>query len=110
MEEITAKLTLGVFRWSVIVVEPVSAAYLPLGIASTVHGLEEKKDCGNQEGGWAYHYLGQAFHNNCVVKENLPIFRKRLNVTFLLDLTGDGTLSALWVASHFTSYFWTCFP
>jgi hypothetical protein len=54
---------LGVFRWSVVVVQPTSTAYL-----TTVHSLEEKKDCGNQEGGWAYHYLGQAFHNSRVVK------------------------------------------
>jgi hypothetical protein len=49
---------------------------------------------GKQEVGWSYESNGEACHNSHAVKENLPTFEKGLKVTFILDLTGDGTLSA----------------
>jgi hypothetical protein len=53
-----------------------------------------------------------AIHNSGEVKGNLPEFKKGSKVTFILDLTGDGTLSAcsLWMAPPFTSYSRACFP
>jgi hypothetical protein len=48
----------------------------------------------NLAGGWADYGHAQACHNSRVVKANLPKFRKGSKVTSILDLTGDGTLSA----------------
>jgi hypothetical protein len=83
----------GVHKWSIFVEEH-GVHVLGLGVASTVHSFDKNKNLWSQEGGWGYFYRGHAFHNGLVVKTNLPKFQKGSKVTFLLDLTGEGTLSA----------------
>jgi hypothetical protein len=89
-------MTSGVHKWSVFVEEYTSgtSGFLVLGVASIVHSLDKKRSLGCQAGGWGYFSDGVAFHNGACVKENLPQFQKGSKVTFILDLTGEGTLSA----------------
>jgi hypothetical protein len=88
-------MTLGVHKWSVLVEE---GDYNGLGVASIGYSFEMNRYLGYQEGGWAYYSYkyrgGEAYHNSRAVKENLPTFQEGSKVTFILDLTGDGTLSA----------------
>jgi hypothetical protein len=84
-------MTLGIHKWSVLVE---GGMYGYFGVASTVHSFEEESILGHQEGGWAYCSDGGAIHNNEGVNWDSPILRKGSKVTFILDLTGEGTLSA----------------
>jgi hypothetical protein len=86
-------MTSGVHKWTIFV-EQHTNGYVCLGVASTVHSFATNNYIFHQEGGWSYDSGGEACHNGYVVKENLPEFKKGSQVTFLLDLTGDGTLSA----------------
>jgi hypothetical protein len=93
-------MTSGVHTWAIFVEEDQRSRYAGLGVASTVHSLDKQNYLGNQEGGWSYYSDGQAFHNkqlakpNFLFKDNFPKFQKGSKVTFVLDLTGHGTLSA----------------
>jgi hypothetical protein len=79
----------GIHKWSVLIEEHASEDdyYAGVGVASTVHGRFE-------EGVWSYDSDGEAYHNSREVKDDLPTFQKGSKVTFILDLTGDGTLIA----------------
>jgi hypothetical protein len=87
-------MTSGVHKWSIFVEGHTSRLSFALGVASTVHSFEKKSFLGNLAGGWAYYGHAQACHNSRVVKLNLPKFQKGSKVTFILDLTGGGSLSA----------------
>jgi hypothetical protein len=89
----------GIHKWSIFVEKHHVEKHrvigdLSVGVASTVHSLEENNNLWRQEGGWAYDSHGEALHSGRYVKMTLPTFQKGSKVTFVLDLTGEGTLSA----------------
>jgi hypothetical protein len=98
-------LSSGVYKWSILVEEfTTDCCDLSLGVASTAYETNEEDDRINElgyplgwlEGGWAYGSKGSAYHN-CT--RLLPASADRMfqggsKVTFTLDLTGEGTLSA----------------
>jgi hypothetical protein len=84
-------LTSGVHKWSILVEEMIYHVYF--GVASTVHELDYNRFLGHQSGGWAYGQ-GSAYHNDATVSNGHPKLKTGSKVTLILDLTGEGTLSA----------------
>jgi hypothetical protein len=85
-------LTFGVHKWSILVEE--MTVSLHLGVTSTVHTLNCNEFPGRQSGGWVYGFNGGAYHNTSQNSSGHPTFKKGSKVTFILDLTGEGTLSS----------------
>jgi hypothetical protein len=104
-------MTLGVHKWSVLVETVVIGLCLGLGVTSTVHSFKKEEYLGYQEGGWAYYSNGWAYHNGRVANWNwnwnwnLPKFQEGSKVTFILDLTGEGMLSASVDGESFHEFF-----
>jgi uncharacterized protein YqgV (UPF0045/DUF77 family) len=86
-------LRAGIHKWSILV-EDVCPSGLHLGVASTVHPLKLDKFIGYQEAGWVLEDSGCTFHNWPISSMGNPTFKMGSKVTFVLDLTGEGTLSA----------------
>jgi hypothetical protein len=84
-------LTSGIHKWSILVEEMASA--VSLGVASTVHELDYNNFLGYQAGGWVNSSDGYAYHNSEFYAGH-PKFKNGSKVTLILDLTGEGTLSA----------------
>jgi hypothetical protein len=87
----------GVHKWSILVeVIQYHVFALCLGVASTVHQLDTNASLAGQEGAWALSHLGGAiYHNSMVLQDSVDrSFRTGSKITFILDLTGEGTLSA----------------
>jgi hypothetical protein len=84
-------LTSGAHKWSILVEEHAIVVFL--GVASTVHELNYTDFLGHQAGGWAYGSDGSAWHNS-EINAGHPNFDEGSKVTLILDLTGEGTLSA----------------
>ena len=83
----------GVHKWSIRVEEDHFSA-LDLGVVSAAQELKyEKSLIGNQIGGWGYFGQGMAHNNGIQYKRKLPSFQKGSTITFLLDLTEEGSLS-----------------
>jgi hypothetical protein len=82
----------GVHKWSILV-EEVGNSEVWLGVASTGHHLKNGEFIGSQSGAWVYSNLGDTWTNNYYLP-GYPSYRKDSTVTFTLDLTGVGTLSA----------------
>jgi uncharacterized protein YecA (UPF0149 family) len=87
-------MTLGVHKWSIFVEEQKQGSHLCLGVASTMHSLKENRSLYSQGGEWGFTCDGLACSDGLVKANDLPKFEKGSKVTFLLDLTGEGTLSA----------------
>jgi hypothetical protein len=64
-----------------------------LGVASTMHTLSYIDFLGEQSGGWSYYNDGYA-HHEIKSTSGYPTFKTGSKVTLILDLTGEGTLSA----------------
>jgi hypothetical protein len=85
-------LSSGVHKWSILVER---GTYMQLGVvASTALPFNFDDWIGNQGGGWVYSNFGFAFHNGNMIQGQLPTFGQGSIVTFILDLTGEGTLGA----------------
>jgi hypothetical protein len=88
-------LTCGIHKWSILVEEMTSQVFL--GVASTVSDLDQGKFLGQQAGGWVYGgaLSGNTYHKSMSASsDGHPKFRKGSKLTFILDLTGKGALSA----------------
>jgi hypothetical protein len=84
---------------------------LELGVVSTVHELDPKKWLDNQAGGWVYcddGYCQSKEGGNYDDLESRSTFHQGSTVKFILDLTEDGTLSALLIEHPLRRYTGTC--
>jgi hypothetical protein len=87
-------LSSGIHKWSILVEEFDELDNLVrMGVVSTVHPLDTEKKLGDQAGGWQYRNDGHVRCNGVFMGVK-PTFGKGSTVAFILDLTGDGTLSA----------------
>jgi hypothetical protein len=84
-------LRTGIHTWSILVQQ--ASFSLELGLASTVHTLDHGKSLGEQPGAWGYTSSGNSCHNSERMSTYRP-FGEGSTVTFVLDLTGQGTLCA----------------
>jgi hypothetical protein len=83
----------GFHKWSVLVSSP-RYVHMLLGVASTEHEMKTDMVLINQAGGWSLSCDGSVFHNGKFVSRGHGEFTTGSKVTFVLDLTGNGTLTA----------------
>ena len=86
-------LTKGIYTWSVLMQE--TSEWICIGVASSQHELIHDTLLGAQPGGWALSVDGTVTHNNSYEQATGLQFKKNSTVTFILDLTGPGTLSGV---------------
>jgi hypothetical protein len=79
-------LSSGIHKWTILVVE--EGPHIQMGVASY------RKYRQQEAGGWSYGNDGTAGYKGSTITKEHPTFQKGSKVTFTLDLTGDGTLSA----------------
>jgi hypothetical protein len=84
-------MTSGIHTWGIVVEE--YCKHVWLGVTSTVDQSCTQGWLGSQEGAWVYGTDGRACHNGVKIGEHTP-FGEGSTVTFTLDLTKRGTLSA----------------
>jgi hypothetical protein len=87
------KLCSGVHTWSVLMME--TSEWICVGVASSEHEVIHDTLLGCQVGGWALSSDGTVTHNNSQEQATGLKFQKDSIVTFILDLTGSGTLSGI---------------
>jgi hypothetical protein len=90
------ELISGIHKWTISVESERLGFYgtIAAGVASCAHQLDRSKYLGKQPGGWVVDNTGYRSHDSSIYSDSGLTFRSGDAITFILDLTGTGVLSA----------------